>query len=178
MEDFIMFSENDDCPNINSDSPFIGFTVPNNLPACDDCTCAWTWIPDPSASGDEMYMNCFKCKIVSGQTGTVTGGQKLRDNIFEIRGAPQANGERPLYKNKFQTGPIKVEVNGQQAPDNGSQQGGQNNGGNNGENQTNKGEDRKGGQRNGDKFVEPTSFSSENKSCPKRLVRRHKKCAA
>ncbi|KAI9094988.1 hypothetical protein DFS34DRAFT_628035 [Phlyctochytrium arcticum] len=112
INDFTMFSVAANCPDKGKR---VNFQVPANLPACEECTCAWTWIPDPSASADEFYMNCFTCKI-EGNQGTITGGTKLSDHLWAVNGVP-ARGERPLYKKVLPNGAQEVQVNGKASPD-------------------------------------------------------------
>ncbi|TPX59851.1 hypothetical protein SpCBS45565_g07651 [Spizellomyces sp. 'palustris'] len=116
INDFTMFSVNANCPNKGNP---VSFQVPANLPACDNCVCSWTWIPDPSASADEFYMNCFNCKIVSQTTGTLTGGTKLKDHMWAVPGFGTPTEERPLYKKVLPNGALKLQVgggNGKQTP--------------------------------------------------------------
>jgi len=50
--DFIVISVNHNCPQLG---PFThSFPMPKNLPDCEACTCAWTWVPDERSSADEM----------------------------------------------------------------------------------------------------------------------------
>ncbi|TPX65134.1 hypothetical protein SpCBS45565_g05382 [Spizellomyces sp. 'palustris'] len=104
--DFVMFSSNHDCPTRNFGS--VDFKVPANLPACDDCVCSWTWIPQ--TAGDEMYMNCFNCKVLSDTNGTVTGGTYLKDHYFSVPGYESKGGARPLYKDVLPNGELKIDV--------------------------------------------------------------------
>lgn len=45
--------------------------LPANLPSCEKCTFAWTWI---NAVGNrEYYMNCADVKIIGTQQGNIAG---------------------------------------------------------------------------------------------------------
>lgn len=51
-DDFRVISVVHDCPTLG---PFThSFEIPGNLPACEECTCAWLWVPNPQSSADEM----------------------------------------------------------------------------------------------------------------------------
>eukprot|EP01097_Dermamoeba_algensis_P001959 TRINITY_DN1773_c0_g1_i1.p1 TRINITY_DN1773_c0_g1~~TRINITY_DN1773_c0_g1_i1.p1 ORF type:complete len:227 (-),score=60.80 TRINITY_DN1773_c0_g1_i1:70-750(-) len=93
QNDFTIFSVNHNCPN--NFNP-VSFSIPRNLPACQQCVCAWTWIPSETASADEMYMNGFNCRVVSQTTGRVTGGPRL--TYFAVPGSRNP-GFRPRYNN-------------------------------------------------------------------------------
>ncbi|KAI8827138.1 uncharacterized protein EV422DRAFT_575404 [Fimicolochytrium jonesii] len=110
INDFVMFSSSADCPHTNF-APNINFPIPANLPACDDCVCSWTWIPTPGASGDEMYMNCFNCRIISQVQGLITNGTMLKDHLFAVPGV-QTKGPRPIYRNVLPKGVIPFAVTG------------------------------------------------------------------
>ena len=109
IEDFVMFSVNHDCPSPNQ--AIIDFEVPDNLPS-GSATCSWTWIPPSSASQDEMYMNCFNCKIV-GNTGVITSGEMLKDHLHAVPLAGVSNsGDRGLYEDVFSEGALEIVVDG------------------------------------------------------------------
>ncbi|KAI9089656.1 hypothetical protein DFS34DRAFT_639019 [Phlyctochytrium arcticum] len=110
-KDFTIFTANGACPTKKFET--ITFNVPNNLPACDDCVCAWTWIPQ--AAGAEMYMNCFNCKIVSQTNGTISKGEPLDKHLWALPGYP-AKGNRPIYKNTLPNGALELQVSGAAAP--------------------------------------------------------------
>ncbi|KAI8913139.1 hypothetical protein DFJ77DRAFT_69108 [Powellomyces hirtus] len=103
-EDFVVISSVHDCPN--GDYGTINFNMPE-LPACDDCVCAWNWISKEAT--DEMYMNCFDCKILGGKNGTITGGTHLSDHYYAVPGYP-AKGRRPLYENTVPNGAVPVGI--------------------------------------------------------------------
>jgi hypothetical protein len=83
--------------------------LPFNLPSCERCTFAWTWI---NAIGNrEMYMNCADVRIIGKTGGKISGRPLLIANmpgypIIQPRihpgGGPQSAG---TMINKF---PVKV----------------------------------------------------------------------
>lgn len=112
--DFTMFTVNHDCPKVGQ--AMINFAIPANLPN-GDAVCSWTWIPDPSMSADEMYMNCFNCRVVSGSSGSLIGGTPLSQHIFAVNGAPASSG-RPMYRSVLPNGALALQVNGGQTQGN------------------------------------------------------------
>lgn len=63
--DFLNFVENTTWP----------VQLPPNLPSCNRCTFAWTWI---NAIGNrEFYMNCADIRIMGGNRGRGIVGKKL-----------------------------------------------------------------------------------------------------
>jgi hypothetical protein len=106
IEDFYMFSIAENCPASNR--AMITFQTPANMPS-GDAVCAWTWIPDPSASADEMYMNCFNCRINGDGTGSIVSGTKLEDHLWGVPGSSTGN-DRGLYKDVFQNGALPLQV--------------------------------------------------------------------
>ncbi|KAJ3004471.1 hypothetical protein HKX48_001202 [Thoreauomyces humboldtii] len=108
--DFYMFSQVAKSPYQFTSA---NFHVPANLPATDAATCAWTWIPAESAN--EIYMNCFDCRVLGGSgNGTITGGTKLTDHLWALPGFP-ATANRPLYKNVLPDGALSLTVTGSAA---------------------------------------------------------------
>ncbi|RPB21900.1 hypothetical protein L211DRAFT_409728 [Terfezia boudieri ATCC MYA-4762] len=106
-DDFIVISVNHNCPQLG---PFThSFPMPENLPECEACTCAWTWVPDERSSADEMYMNTFNCKVTGGKKGKIQGGKK--PIYFGVEGGVEGGkGGRPKYKTKFKNGAQKLKV--------------------------------------------------------------------
>ncbi|KAI9011062.1 hypothetical protein BC832DRAFT_320931 [Gaertneriomyces semiglobifer] len=108
--DFVVMSANHDCPKNNFGS--VDFKMPANLPACDDCVCSWTWIPDQAAN--EMYMNCFSCSVKSNTRGSLplkrAQNTLLKDHLFAVPGFPARGGNRPLYKRVLPNGALKLTV--------------------------------------------------------------------
>ncbi|KAI8922255.1 hypothetical protein DFJ77DRAFT_17176 [Powellomyces hirtus] len=109
MNDFVLFSQTSNCPNkANS----VSWDIPANLPACDDCVCSWTWVPNPESSASEMYMNCFNCKVISNTKGSISGGIKLSDHMWAVPGFPDGGEADRMYRNRLPNGALKVEVGG------------------------------------------------------------------
>jgi hypothetical protein len=48
------------------------YDIPADLPACDDCICAYSWIPNHCGIPN-MYMNAFRCRV----TGAKANAPKL-----------------------------------------------------------------------------------------------------
>ncbi|KAJ3043443.1 hypothetical protein HDV00_005141 [Rhizophlyctis rosea] len=105
LDDFYLVSVAHDCPRQDS---FTNFKLPSNLPN-GAVVGAWFWIPNPNAAADEMYMTCFNAKVTGGSSGHITGGKHPIGWAVPGIGA---NGERPLYKNKFPDGPQAITVSG------------------------------------------------------------------
>ena len=111
IDDFKMFSVNVDCPSENT--AMITFEIPDDLPT-GDAVCAWTWIPDADFAADEMYMNCFNCKVVGGSTGEITTANELSDHLWAVPypGVSSSGDDRGLYRDVFSNGALEIEVSG------------------------------------------------------------------
>lgn len=106
IDDFVMFTVNHDCPKLGQ--AMISFQIPPNLPS-GDAVCSWTWIPDPRASANEMYMNCFNCRVQGGSSGNITSGILLKNHLWAVPGVG-SSGSRPLYKNVLPNGALALQV--------------------------------------------------------------------
>ncbi|KAJ3152030.1 hypothetical protein HDU89_001677 [Geranomyces variabilis] len=109
LDKFVTFSVAADCPNKANPVPF---KVPANLPNIADAVCAWHWIPNPKNANSEMYMNCFSCEVVGGPTGQVTGGTRMSDHLWAVRGQKNGDSKSRQLKNQLPDGAQKIEVNG------------------------------------------------------------------
>jgi hypothetical protein len=64
------------CPDANYNWPV---KLPNNLPSCERCTFAWSWV---NAIGNrEFYMNCADVRIVGGPGRTIRGSGIFLANL-------------------------------------------------------------------------------------------------
>jgi len=103
-----------DCVTPNSAHTF---ALPANLPA-GKATCAWSWIPSPSASASEMYMTGFNCEVAS----KTPAGSKLvgaKQMLYTaVNGVPDSgsNGQRPLYNDLFKDGAQQFTVKSSGSP--------------------------------------------------------------
>ena len=80
------------CPDENYQWPV---QLPANLPKCDHCVFAWTWI---NAIGNrEFYMNCADIAIEGAPGSTISGAGLLIANIggHEILQPPSNPGGGP-----------------------------------------------------------------------------------
>lgn len=112
ITDFTMFSVNVDCPK--EGQAMIPFEIPDNLPT-GNAVCAWTWIPDKGYSAEEMYMNCFNCRVAGGSSGSLTGGTDLVDHLWAVPypGVGNTeNGDRGNYRDVFEDGALSIQVSG------------------------------------------------------------------
>ncbi|KAJ3057173.1 hypothetical protein HK097_011178 [Rhizophlyctis rosea] len=107
--DFHLISVNHNCPDRGAR---VNFELPSNLPN-GDAVCSWTWVPNPEGSADEMYMNCFNCKVTGGTSGTIT--KAATPLYWGVPGAP-GGYNRPQYNKNFPNGRQHIEVSGGSAP--------------------------------------------------------------
>ncbi|KAJ3035485.1 hypothetical protein HDV00_003734 [Rhizophlyctis rosea] len=109
LTDFTLISVAANCPN---DGNPVSFKLPPNLPA-GEAVCSWIWIPNPNASADEMYMNCFDCTVSGSTSGAISGAHPVGWAVPGIG----ADGERPMYKDKFEDGAQVISVDGKSGGD-------------------------------------------------------------
>jgi hypothetical protein len=104
------------------------YEIPADLPACDDCVCAWAWAPNHCGIPNE-YMNGFKCQVtgaradapkvgkaqpakwcegkpeecVKGPKGITIFNQQPSANTIELKGIYQADMQEasPGYNEKM-----------------------------------------------------------------------------
>ncbi|KAH7096951.1 hypothetical protein BKA62DRAFT_662307 [Auriculariales sp. MPI-PUGE-AT-0066] len=104
------------------------YDIPADLPACDDCVCAYSWIPNHCGIPN-MYMNGMKCKVtgarsdapkvaqaqkakwcegkqddcVKGAKGITIYNQQPDINTVDLQGIYQADGQEasPGYNEKM-----------------------------------------------------------------------------
>ncbi|KAH7096963.1 hypothetical protein BKA62DRAFT_717982 [Auriculariales sp. MPI-PUGE-AT-0066] len=44
----------------------VEYEIPADLPACDDCICAWSWVPGGCGEAN-MYMNAIRCRVTGAR---------------------------------------------------------------------------------------------------------------
>lgn len=81
-------------------------TLPANLPSCERCTFAWTWI---NAVGNrEFYMNCVDVKIIGGPGSQIAGEHIYIANLPGYGTYQPAAHDGPPGSSKTRQFPIRV----------------------------------------------------------------------
>ncbi|KAK3825587.1 MAG: hypothetical protein J3Q66DRAFT_396541 [Benniella sp.] len=72
------------CPDMYYDWPV---KLPDNLPSCESCIFAWTWI-NAAAARPEFYMSCADVKIVGNPGGQATLPPELANTPIRLANMP------------------------------------------------------------------------------------------